>query len=145
MFVHIVFIPLFLNFLFYVDKCLAYRCTMCTMCMQCLWRAEERSRFSGMGLTGSCEPSCGCSELSLHALQETKVLLTTKRLASLGDSVLRNGSPVNCKNPWPLLVQICRPAAQEAEPSQVQVQGQPRPQSKFKANPVTLGRPCLKN
>jgi hypothetical protein len=107
--------------------------------------AEEGIRFSGMGLTDSCEHSCGFWELNLYPLQEMKVLLSTEPFPSLGDSCLRNGSTSNSRNPCHLLVQICHLAAPEAEPSWVQVQGQLLPQSEYKANPVNLVRPCLKN
>jgi hypothetical protein len=46
--------------------------------VQCLWGLEEGVGSHGTGVTGGCEPPCGCWELDLGPLQEQFGLLTAE-------------------------------------------------------------------
>jgi hypothetical protein len=46
-------------------------------CARCLW-GEESIPSLGTGVTGSCEPLCGCWELRPGLLQEQLVLLSAE-------------------------------------------------------------------
>lgn len=50
------------------------------VCTYVWWpqKTEEGIKSFGIGVTGSCELTCGCSELNLGSLQEQIVLLTVE-------------------------------------------------------------------
>jgi hypothetical protein len=51
---------------------------ICTVCLCGALQGEMRVGSSGLGVTGDCEPLCGCWELNQGPPQEQTVLLTAK-------------------------------------------------------------------
>jgi hypothetical protein len=48
------------------------------VCAWCLWKPEGGTGFLGTGVRDSCEPACGCWELTFRSLEEHQKLLTTE-------------------------------------------------------------------
>ena len=63
-----------------------------TTFIHCSWRPEEGVGSPETGVTGGCEPLCGCWELNPGPLQEQQGLLSTEPLLQLPISVFKNHS-----------------------------------------------------
>lgn len=57
--------------------CVLVYMNLCALCaFRSLWRPEEGIRFSGARVIGTCEPLCGCWELTSSLLPDQQKLLT---------------------------------------------------------------------